>query len=363
MRARRTITMAAGLSVLALSACGTVNNTSAPAGGGSTGASAAGSAAGGAPGAAGGGAAVAQGAYVNVVKLTGIAWFDRMKTGVEEFGKESGKSATQTGPATNSPELQVGIIQGLIAKKPSVLAIIPSDPGSLDAVIKQATGAGVKVITQEAPELSSPDADIEAFENAKYGQAIMKGLGGCMKGQGQYVQFVGSLTAATHMEWSKAALEEQKKSFSGMSRIGTEVESNNNADVAYQKTKQLLQANPKLTGFAGASSEDVIGIARAIREAGLQNDTCVYGTGVPSQSKQYLTDGSIDEIYFWDPSAAGKAMLKAGQLLVDGKKIATGTDLGVEGYTKLTQSPTNPKMFTADAMLTATKDTVDKFPF
>ncbi|WP_288798913.1 substrate-binding domain-containing protein [uncultured Arsenicicoccus sp.] len=355
MRARRTVV--AGLSILALSACGTVNNSSAP------GASGSAPTLGAASGVQPAGGDVTQGAYVNVVKLTGIAWFDRMKTGVEDFAKASGKPASQTGPATNSPELQVGIIQGLIAKKPAVLAIIPSDPASLDAVIKQATGAGIKVVTQEAPALTSPDADIEAFENAKYGQEIMKGLGGCMKGQGQYVQFVGSLTAATHMEWSKAAFEEQKKSFGGMTRIGTEVESNNNADVAYQKTKQLLQANPKLTGFEGASSEDVIGIARAVREAGLQNDTCVYGTGVPSQAKQYLADGSIDQIYFWDPGAAGQAMLKAGQLLVEGKKVQTGTDLGVEGYSKLTQSPTNPKMFTADAMLTATKDTVDKYPF
>lgn len=355
MVARRLSVLAASaVVVLGLGACGTVNSTAPSAPGGSGSASSA---------PAAGGGDVAQGAYVNVVKLTGIAWFDRMKTGVEEFGKETGKSATQTGPATNSPELQVGIIQGLIAKKPAVLAIIPSDPGSLDAVIKQATGAGIKVVTQEAPALTSPDADIEAFENAKYGQAIMQGLGGCMKGQGQYVQFVGSLTAATHMEWSKAGYAEQQKSFPGMQRIGTEVESQNTADVAYQKTKQLLQANPKLTGFQGASSEDVIGIARAIREAGLQNDTCVYGTGVPSQAKQYLSDGSIDQIYFWDPGAAGKAMLKAGQMLADGKKITEGTDLGVEGYSKLKASPTNPKMFTADAMLTATKDTVDKYPF
>lgn len=342
--------VAAGMSVLALAACGSVNNApAAPSG---------------APSAAAGETAnVSQGAYVNVVKLTGIAWFDRMKTGVEDYAKASGKSATQTGPATNSPELQVGIIQGLIAQKPAVLAIIPSDPGSLDAVIKQATGAGIKVVTQEAPALTSPDADIEAFDNAVYGQTIMKDLGTCMKGQGQYVQFVGSLTAASHMEWSKAGYAEQQKSFTGMTRVGTEVESNNNADVAYTKTKQLLQANPKLVGFQGASSEDVIGIARAVREAGLQNDTCVYGTGVPSQAKQYLADGSIDQIYFWDPAAAGNAMLKAGQMLVEGKKLETGTDLGVEGYSKLTQSTTNPKMFTAEAMLSATKDTVDKFPF
>ncbi|MDO5673266.1 MAG: autoinducer 2 ABC transporter substrate-binding protein [Actinomycetaceae bacterium] len=303
------------------------------------------------------------GDYVNVVKLTGIAWFDRMKTGVEDFAKESGKKAFQTGPDTNSPEKQVGIIQGLIAQKPAVLAIIPSDPAALDAVIKQATGAGIKVITQEAPALESPDADIEAFDNKNYGESIMGGLAKCMGEKGQYVQFVGTLTAATHMEWAQAGYDLQKEKYSGMERLGTEVESNNSADEAYKKTKQLLQANPELKGFQGGSSEDVIGIGRAIAEAGLQADTCVYGTGVPSQSIKGLEDGSIDEIYFWDPAAAGQAMMKAGQLLVEGKKIETGTDLGVEGYTKLTQSPTNPKVFYGTADLSATKDTVGKYNF
>ena len=348
MSARRT--MIAGLSILAMcAACGTTNSSTPN--NAST------------PGGSGNSAQVSEGAYVNVVKLTGIAWFDRMNTGVQEFAKESGKTASQTGPATNSPELQVGIIQGLIAKKPAALAIIPSDPSSLDAVIKQATAAGIKVVTQEAPALTSPDADIEAFDNAYYGAQIMKGMASCMKNQGEYVQFVGSLTAASHMEWTKGALALQEKEIPGLKRIGTPVESNNSADVAYQKTKQLLQANPKLTGFEGSSSEDVIGIARAIQELGLQNDTCVYGTGVPSQSKQYLADGSIDQIYFWDPAAAGKAMMKAGQMLAEGKKLEAGTDLGVEGYHKLTPLAGNPIGFTAEAMLTADKDSVSKYDF
>lgn len=310
-----------------------------------------------------GNADVSAGAYVNVVKLTGIAWFDRMNEGVKAFAEESGKNALQVGPAQNSPEQQVGMIQSMIAQKPAALAIIPSDPGSIDAVIKKAKEAGIKVVTQEAPALTSPDADIEAFDNKTYGSAIMDSLAKCMGEKGEYAQFVGTLTAATHMEWAKAGYEQQQSKYPNMKRVGTENESNNSADTAYEKTKQLLQANPNLTGFQGGSSEDVIGIARAVKEAGLQQDTCVVGTGVPSQAGQYLQDDSIDEIFFWDPAAAGQAMLKAAQLLNEGKKIETGTDLGVEGYNKLTQSTSNPVVFTAEAQLSANKDTVKKYNF
>ncbi|WP_168582735.1 autoinducer 2 ABC transporter substrate-binding protein [Gephyromycinifex aptenodytis] len=357
MRISRAATSIAALSLLAISACGSVDST-APAG-----EAASPAADGQSQSAAAGSEDVAQGAYVNVVKLTGIAWFDRMKVGVEEFAKESGQSAVQTGPSTDSPELQVGIIQGLIAKKPAGMGIVPSDPGAVDAVIGQAKSAGIKVVTHEAPQLKSPDADIEAFDNAVYGQKIMSGLGQCMQGEGEYVQFVGKLTATTHMAWANAGSAEQEKTFPKMVRIGDPVESSDNADVAYQKAKQLLQAHPKLKGFTGASSQDVPGIARAVQEAGLQEDTCVHGTGVPSETKQYLTDGSIDSIYFWDPAAAGQAVMKATQMLAEGKQLSDGMDLGVEGYTKMKQSPDNPKVFLGDAALSATKDDVDSWGF
>lgn len=349
MRTSRTLVIAVA-ATMALASCGSVD--SGKAGGPKSDAKSATTA-----------ASVGAGAYVNVVKLTGIAWFDRMKVGVDEFAKSSGKQATQTGPATDSPEQQVSIIQGLIAQKPAGMGIIPSDPGAVEAIVKQATAAGIKVVTHEAPQLTSPDADIEAFDNGAYGRKIMNGLGTCMKGEGQYVQFVGKLTATTHMAWANAGLEEQKAKFPGMSRVGDPVESLDNADTAYQKAKQLLQANPKLKGFFGGSSQDAPGIARALQEAGLQNDTCVHGTGVPSETKQFLGDGSIDAIYFWDPAKAGQAVMKAAQLLAEGKQLSDGMDLGVEGYGKMTQSTTNSKVFLGDAALSATKDDVDKYKF
>jgi simple sugar transport system substrate-binding protein len=330
----------------ALAACGTVNEGSTTPAGNQSASSTS-----------------ASGAYINVVKLTGIAWFDRMNQGVKQFSTDTKLTASQTGPSTNSPEQQVSLIQGLIGQKPAALAIVPSDPSSVIPVIKQARAAGIKVVTHEAPALTGVDADIEPFDNAKYGQKIMTDLAACMKGTGEYVQFVGTLTAATHMAWTNAAYELQQSKFPGMKRVSAPVESNNNGDQAYRKAKELLQAHPNLAGFQGASSEDVPGIARAIKEAGLQNDTCVFGTGVPSQTKAFVDDGSIDAIYLWDPALAGQAMLSAAKLIVDGKQLADGTDLGVKGYNKLAVSAQNPKVFLGNAMLVLTKADIGQYDF
>ncbi|GAB76851.1 monosaccharide ABC transporter substrate-binding protein, CUT2 family [Austwickia chelonae] len=342
------VVAAALLLCLPLSACGSIDADRAGRPGGGR-----------APAAEG----VDQGAYVNVVKLTGIAWFDRMKIGVEDFGTTSGRKVTQAGPATDSPEQQASLIQGLIAQRPAGMGIIPSDPQAVDAVVKQARGAGIRVVTHEAPQLTSPDADVEAFDNADYGRKILTGLAACMKGEGQYVQFVGKLTATSHMAWAKAVADEQRSAFPAMERLGEPVESMDSAEVAYVKAKHLLQTHPRLKGFSGASSQDVVGIARAVSEAGLNHETCVHGTGVPSETKHFLADGAIDAIYFWDPARAGKAVMKATQLLAEGKKLSDGEDLGVEGYRRLRQSKDNPLVFLGDAALSATKDDVMKYDF
>jgi simple sugar transport system substrate-binding protein len=306
---------------------------------------------------------VDEGSYVNVVKLTGIAWFDRMESGVRAFAESSGLDATQAGPSTDSPEQQVATIQSLIAQRPTVMGVVPSDPGAMQAVITQAREAGIVVITHEAPQIQDADADIEPFANDAYGEAIMEDLAACMGGEGEYAQFVGKLTAETHMEWSNAAHELQQSEYPGMTRVSDPVESNDNADTAYERTKQLLQSNPELVGFQGASSQDVPGIARAIEEAGLEDDTCVYGTGVPSETRQFLASGAIDAIYLWDPALSGQAMLEAGRIIAEGGELTDGTDLGVEGYENLVQSPDSELVFLGDAQLKITADTVDDYDF
>ena len=53
---------------------------------------------------------------------------------------------------------------------------------------------------------------------------------------------------------------------------------------AYQVAKEVLRKHPDLTGFQGSSSLDVIGIGRAVEEAGKVGKICVYGTGLPTDA-------------------------------------------------------------------------------
>src|SRR3712207_8134337 len=91
---------------------------------------------GGSGSAAGGSAAPEDMRFVNVVKLVGVGWFDRMEVGIDEFAEETGIDATQTGADDASPEKQVKVIQDLIAQRPTAITVVPNSPESLEATLK-----------------------------------------------------------------------------------------------------------------------------------------------------------------------------------------------------------------------------------
>jgi simple sugar transport system substrate-binding protein len=300
---------------------------------------------------------------VNVVKVKGIAWFDRMAVGDENFAKRTGVDTRQEGGDDTSPEKQIQIIQDLIPQHPTAITVVPNSPEALQNVLGQARAQGIKIVSHEATGIQNADIDIEAFDNAAYGKEIMQNLAQCMGQQGKYVQFVGGLTAKTHMQWVGAAHDMQVAQFPGMTRVEDPIESTDNEQAAYEKAKEVLAKYPDIKGFQGSAGNDVPGIARAVQEAGLQNQTCVMGTSIPSAASKYLADGSIDKIFFWDPALAGEAQLQIAMMLAQGKTIEAGTNLNIPGYEKLTKLDGYDNVYVGDAALEADAKTMSQYNF
>ncbi len=273
--------------------------------------------------------------FTTVVKIAGINWFDRMETGVVAWGQENGVDAALVGPAEADAAQQIPIIEDLIAGGVDALCIVPMDPTQLDPVLKKAMDAGIVVVTHEASSQVSMDYDIEAFDNYAFGAGLMDRLAGYMGEEGEYVVFVGSLGSETHQQWVDGGIAQQLEAYPNMTLMGDKIETFDDAEIAYQKAKEVLAAYPNIKGFQGSASTDVAGIGRAIEEAGLQDVVSVVGTSLPSIAGDLLTTGAIDAIGFWDPAVAGAACNQIAKMKLEGMEIGEGTDLGIEGYNNL----------------------------
>jgi simple sugar transport system substrate-binding protein len=298
-----------------------------------------------------------------VVKVDGIAWFDRMREGVTKFGKDTGNDTFELGPAKADAAEQVKIIEGLIAQKVDAICVVPFSPEALEPVLKKARDAGIVVISHEATNQQNVDADIEAFVNEEYGAHMMDNLAKFMNGEGEWANFVGSLTSKSHNQWQDGAEARAKEKYPKMKLVSRRNEEYDDQNKAYQKTKELITAFPNLKGILGAASTTAPGAGLAVEEAHLQGKINVVGTSLVSSCGQYLKSGATKMIFFWDPADAGYVMNKMAVEILNGNKLKDGANLGVKGYEKIKQDPKNPKVFFGQAWVDVTKDNMGQYNF
>lgn len=273
--------------------------------------------------------------YITVVKSTGFNWFKRMEVGVKEFGQKNGINAVQVGPSKADSAMQLQSLEDAISQKPQALAVVPLEVAALEPALAKAKERGIVVITHEAADAKNAVYDIEAFDNAAYGRHLMEEMAKRMNYEGDYAVFVGSLTQTTHNAWVDAAVALQKEKYPNMHLVGTKNESHDDVAKAYQITKDLLKTYPNLKGIQGSDALDVVGAGQAVEEAGLSGKVAIVGTSIPSYAGDLVKAGTVSLITCWDPALAGEAMNAVAKLVLAGKTVTDGMDLGIPGYEKV----------------------------
>jgi simple sugar transport system substrate-binding protein len=273
---------------------------------------------------------------VMVVKLEGVAWFDNMRLGIEQFAKDTGQNAYQIGADTADPAAQVALIEDLVAKGVDAILVVPNDPESLVPVFKKANDAGILTFTHEASNQRQVSYDVEAFDNIAYGRHMMDIMAKWFGQQGEWAAFVGHLTSTTHNEWVDGEEMQAKEKYPKLKMVASRFEEQENQGIAREKSLELLKTYPKLKGIMGSAMSTVPGAAQAITEKGMIGKVAAFGTCLPSVAGDYLESGAAMSIHFWVPADAGYVTANTAYLLLQGKKITAGMSLGRPGYEKIT---------------------------
>ncbi|WP_320144588.1 autoinducer 2 ABC transporter substrate-binding protein [uncultured Cohaesibacter sp.] len=301
-----------------------------------------------------------------VVKVDGIAWFDRMRDGVKQFGEETGHDTWMLGPSQADAAAQVQIVENLIAQGVDAIAIVPFSVEAVEPVLKKARDRGIVVVAHEASNLKNADYVLEAFDNHAYGAKLMEVLGGYMGGEGKYVATVGSLTSKSQNEWIDGAIDYQKANFPKMELVTKRLETYDDANTDYNKLKETLTTYPDLKGIVGGPMPTSAGAGRLIAERGLKDKLFFAGTGLVSVAGEYLANDDIQYIQFWDPAVAGYAMNVIAVMALEKKdaEIKAGLNLGLPGYTDLiTPVKDQPNLLYGAGWVGVTKENMDKYNF
>lgn len=304
--------------------------------------------------------------FATVVKSIAFNWFKRLEEGVLQFGEDYKVKAFMDGPSQVDSAQQVAIIENLIAQGVDAICNVPYGVPENEPAQKKAMDAGIIVVGHEAATAKEGTLhyDVEAFDNCAYGEEMMKELASRMGESGKYIQFVGSLTNASHNEWQDCAKAYAEKNYPNLEFIG-KFESKEDQEVAYNTMKDILKTHPDIKGVLGSAAGDVVGAGRAIEEAGLQDQIAVVGTSIPSYAGELLKTGAVDLAMAWDPATAGYACNVVAYKVLKGEQIVDGMDLGVPGYEaiKLLLGPNGVPVIYGAAWIKMDANNMDDYPF
>ena len=267
-----------------------------------------------------------------VAKVTGIPWFNRMETGVNQAAQQLNVNAYQTGPATPDPAQQVKVIEDLIAKNVDAIIVVPNDAKVLEPVLKKARDKGIVVLTHESPDQQIGQWDIETIDSQKYAEANVDQLAKAMGGKGGYAIYVGSLTVPLHNAWADYAVKYQKEKYPEMVEVTSRLPVAESIDKSYATTLDLMKTYPQLKGIIGFGSLGPIGAGQAVAKKRAKDKVAVVGIAMPSQAAPYLIRGDIKQVLLWDPKDAGYALVTVADRLLQGQEVTP--DLSIDGLGK-----------------------------
>lgn len=296
------------------------------------------------------------GDIVNISKIDGMPWFNRMAEGVVQAGKDNNVKAYQVGPSNTDAPQQVKLIEDLIAKKVSAISIVPNDSSALEPVLKKAKQNGIVVLTHESVGQPSADWDIEIIDNAQFAADYVEEVAKAINGRGGYVIYVGGLTVPQHNLWADLFIKYQKAHYPDMFEVTSRMPVAENIDDARRTTLDLVKAHPDLKAVISFGSQGPIGAGLAVKEKRLKSKLNVFGMMIPSQAASLIKTGNITMGITYDPATSGYALGTIAAKVLQGEQIYDGVEIKGLGKAKVDE---NQKLIQFHNVLKVTKDNVD----
>ena len=260
-------------------------------------------------------------------------YYETCYEGFKAAGAKYKVKVERVDPQKMELPLQVKAIEELIAQRVDGIAISAVDDAGLKPVVAEATRAGIKVITFDAPAPSSAALTYIGTDNETAGFEAGKRMAELMKGQGNLVVLQGGLGAANlnlRTKGFKAALAK----FAPKAKVLEVVDVAGDFSVATNKTEALLQTYPNLTAIFAVSAEGAPAAAGVLKQQRKGGKILLAGFDDHKDTLKGIKDGTIAFCIVQKTFKMGWLSIEALIDAKNGKKLPKVTDTGVLFVTK-----------------------------
>jgi ribose transport system substrate-binding protein len=254
------------------------------------------------PGASGSAAGAYKLSFVQGV--AGDEFYVTMQCGIESEAKKVGATVNTQGPAKFDPTLQKPIVDSVVVSKPNALLIAPTDVAAMQAPLKAAAAANIKVVLVDTT-VQDPSFAVSQIssDNTGGGAEAFKALQE-LNPNGGKVLVMSVDPGISTTDARVAGFEAAAKADSKFTYLGVQYSHNDPATAARLITAALAK-DPDIVGVFAANLFSAAGTGTGVRQANKQSTVKIVGFDAgPDQVKQ-LKDGTVQGLIAQDPYQIG----------------------------------------------------------
>jgi ribose transport system substrate-binding protein len=220
--------------------------------------------------------------------------------------------------AEDDPAKQIAGVEDLIQKRIKVLLINPTDSDAVANVVKEATAAGIKVISLDRRVNGAEVSAHVGSDNETGGKMAAEFLEKKIAGNGNVVELEGTP--------GSSAARERGEGFDSVidGQPDVKVIARQPADFDRAKglsvMENILERSKNVQGVFAQNDEMALGAIRAIEEDGLKN-VVVVGFDATADGVAAVKAGKLAGTVQQKPELIGKMGVDAAQLLIEGKPV------------------------------------------
>ena len=244
-------------------------------------------------------------------------FFVALRDGAQAAAKAAGINLI-TVDAQNDAAKQIAGVEDLIQKKVPVLLLNPTDSDAVANVVREATAAGIKVISLDRAVNGADVSSHIASDNEAGGRMAAEFLLKKVGGKGNWVELEGipgSSAARERGQGFDSAIADKP----GVKLVAKQSASFDRAQ-GLTVMENILQGNKDIQAVFAQNDEMALGAERAIEEAGLKN-VDIVGFDATADAVAAVKAGRLAATVQQKPELIGKMGVDTAQLLIEGKSV------------------------------------------
>ena len=256
-----------------------------------------------------------------IPKGTASMWWEVVRSGAEQAGKEEGYTISWNGPEQeNDREKQIQSVEDALTHGIKALVLGPNDSKALVRPVEKAKGTGIPVVIIDSSIETDQYDSFAATDNVAGGADAARRLGAALNGHGKVILTCFIQNSASTDDRAKGFKETLAKEFPGIELVAEQYTLGTVED-ARQKTVDMLTKHSDTDGVFAVNQPVSVGAYKALQTQGLTGKVKFVGFDSDPVLLEGIEKGEVDSLIVQNPFEIGYSGVKTAVAILQGKQV------------------------------------------